>query len=142
VVAEQDRELVAENMRRRLSGEVESIRYSFHGLRRDGSIIIVEAHGTRTELDGRPAVISTLLDITERQRREDDLRQREEHFRSLIENAWDVIQVIDARDAIRYISPSVSRVLGYSPEEMVGRRAAEYLHSEDVVTSRRAFEHA
>lgn len=142
VIAEQDRPLVAENLRLRLSGEVESIRYSFHGLRRDGSIIVVEAHGTRTELDGRPAVISTLLDVTERQRREDELRQREEHFRSLIENAWDVIQVVDARDVIRYISPSVTRVLGYDPEEMVGRRAAEFLHAEDAAASRRAFEHA
>ena len=37
---------------------------------------------------------------------------------------------------IRYLSPSVERVLGYAPEEMVGTSTAEYVHPEDVQRAR------
>ncbi|HSJ25375.1 MAG TPA: PAS domain S-box protein [Longimicrobiales bacterium] len=142
VVLEEDREMVAENMRKRLSGEIDSMRYSFRGRRRDGSVVLLETHGTRTELDGRPAVISTVLDMTGRRRAEQNLRRREEHFRSLIENAWDIIEVVDEKDIIRYISPSVNRVLGYRPQEMVGHGASEFLHPDDIFESRAAFQQA
>ena len=64
LVHPEDRALVAANVRRRLAGEVESLRYRFRGLRRDGSTVHVEVYGTRTLYRGRPAVLGTLLDIT------------------------------------------------------------------------------
>jgi PAS domain S-box-containing protein len=63
-------------------------------------------------------------------------------FRSMVENTWDIIHVVDRQDVIRYISPSVVRVLGYTPEDMIGRRGAEFVHPEDVFRSRAAFEEA
>ena len=59
-----DRELVARNLRRRLEGEAEALRYRFRGLRRDGAVIQVEVYGVRTAYRGRPAVLGTLLDVT------------------------------------------------------------------------------
>ena len=54
--------------------------------------------------------------MTERLRRTyEELREREEHFRSLIESALDVIVVIDARGRLSFVSPSVERVLGCAP---------------------------
>jgi PAS domain S-box-containing protein len=64
-----DRALVRENIRKRLEGEVESIRYTFRGLRSDGSRIDVEVHGTRTEIGGEPAVVGLLVDVSDRKRR-------------------------------------------------------------------------
>jgi len=61
-----DRPTVAENFRRRLAGETESIRYTFRGVRRDGTIITCEVLGTRAELNGRPCVLGSLMDVTER----------------------------------------------------------------------------
>ena len=49
----EDRDLVAENMRRRLDGEADELRYEFRGLRKDGSVFPVEVHGRRIELGGR-----------------------------------------------------------------------------------------
>ncbi len=64
----EDRHLVAENMRRRLDGEVDELRYEFRGLRKDGSVFPVEVHGRRIELGGKVGVLGTLIDNTERER--------------------------------------------------------------------------
>jgi PAS domain S-box-containing protein len=140
LVVEEDRERVQEKIRKRLSGEVESEHYTFRGLRKDGRTIEVEVLGSRTEMDGEAAVVGTLLDVTERKRSEEALRRREEHFRSLLENAWDIIHELGSDGRIRYISPSVERVLGYRPEDMVGRPATEFIHPEDLPEVERNFE--
>jgi diguanylate cyclase (GGDEF)-like protein/PAS domain S-box-containing protein len=58
--------------------------------------------------------------------------EREAYFRSLVENARDVIHVINPDRTTRYITPSVTRLLGWLPEELVGRSILEFLHPEDV----------
>lgn len=70
LVAEEDRPRVAENLRRRVTGEMPTLQYAFHGLRKDGSRIEVEVHGAQTVLGGQPAIIGALLDITERRAQE------------------------------------------------------------------------
>lgn len=60
------------------------------------------------------------------------LRTSEQWFRMLVENSADVIQLLTHDAIILYESPSVERVLGYRPEEMVGRQAADFVHPEDV----------
>jgi len=71
-------------------------------------------------------------DVTERHRAEALLRSREELFRSLIENASDVITILTADGASLYESPSVERVLGWKPEELVGRTSFALLHKDDL----------
>lgn len=70
LVADESRDLVAENVRRRLEGEVRTIHYLFRGRRKDGSFIDAEVQGSTTEVNGRAAVIGTLIDATERRRLE------------------------------------------------------------------------
>ncbi|MEW6547569.1 MAG: PAS domain S-box protein [Bacillota bacterium] len=66
----EDRETVAENIRRRLAGEIDSIHYTFRGLRRDGTTITCEVLGTRAEYNGQPCVLGSLMDVTERKKAE------------------------------------------------------------------------
>lgn len=73
VTASEDRRLVAENIRKRMNAEVCGIHYAFRGVKKDGTQIDVEVYGSRTEFNGKPAVIGTLLDITERQRAEEQI---------------------------------------------------------------------
>jgi len=68
----------------------------------------------------------------ERKRAEETLRRNEEHFRSLIENALDIITVLNSDGAIRYASPSVSRVLGYRPEDLISKNIFELMHPDDA----------
>jgi len=62
LVHPEDRPLVEENIRKRIDGEVESIRYSFRMLRKDGTPVEVEVHGARTEHEGRPAVVAVMTE--------------------------------------------------------------------------------
>lgn len=68
LTAPESRDLVKSNVDRRISGEIDAIRYTFKGLRKDGSTFDVEAHGSRAIHARRPAIISTVMDITERER--------------------------------------------------------------------------
>lgn len=52
LIVPEDREKVAENIRRRTAGEVPEMRYTFTGLRKDGSRVEVEVHGRRMEFEG------------------------------------------------------------------------------------------
>ena len=65
---------------------------------------------------------------------------RELDLLSVIEHTWDVVHVLNPDGTIRYISPSVQRLLGYSPQEMLGMRASDYVHPEDEPEASRAFE--
>jgi diguanylate cyclase (GGDEF)-like protein/PAS domain S-box-containing protein len=105
-IHDEDQSLVAENIRRRLDGEVGDLRYSFTAHKRDGSTIVVDVHGRRIEYQGRPAIIGTLVDITEMRRSKEELeqmvyvksaelRQSEELLRTLIEAIPDAIEFKD-----------------------------------------------
>jgi PAS domain S-box-containing protein len=80
-----DRPLVAENIRRRIEGDADEIRYECRGLRKDGSAFPVEAHGRRIELGGKAAIVGTMVDSTERRRAQDELRASEQRFRDYSE---------------------------------------------------------
>ena len=65
------------------------------------------------------------------------LTESERHFRTLVQNGSDVITVLDPEcRVISYQSPSVERVLGHRPADMVGRSAFEYIHPEDAIRVR------
>jgi diguanylate cyclase (GGDEF)-like protein/PAS domain S-box-containing protein len=85
-----------------------------------------------TDEAGVGGVVLTMRDVSERKRAEEVLRASEERFRSLVQNSADVIVVLDRNGAVRYVSPSVERVLGYAPEEELGRNVFDRLHPDDT----------
>ncbi len=71
------------------------------------------------------------LDISGRKLAEEALRQSEQRFRSLIENATDITIILDEKGTFRYISPSVKRILGYLPQKTIGRSVFDTVHPDD-----------
>jgi PAS domain S-box-containing protein len=60
-----------------------------------------------------------------------ETERREAYYRALIENASDMVTLLAADDTVRFVSPSVERVLGYRPEDCVGRDAYVAVHRDD-----------
>lgn len=60
------------------------------------------------------------------------VRESEERFRALLQNASDVITLLDGDGTVRYESPSIERILGYQPEELIGKNVFDYVHPEDL----------
>jgi len=101
---------------------------------RDGSWRRVE--GVATNLLHDPsvrAIVGNFRDVTERRNAEEALQQNERRFRALIEQSSDVTVLTRPDGTISYASPSVTRVLGYSPEDMIGQRTLALLHPDDAV---------
>ena len=84
---------------------------------------------------GRPAILALMNNVTERKRAEEALQKREEHYRSLIENASDLILILNAHGTLSYVSPSVERALAYAPDELICRNLFEFLHPQDFSDS-------
>jgi len=132
LVGDEDRLWVKQNMQQQLRSPPAPRHYGFRGKRKDGSRVDIEVHGTRTEVGGRQALIGTMLSISEREKADAALRRNEQELQLLIENARDIIHVLNPDGTIRYISPSVQRTLGYTPREMIGRSSAEFVHPDDL----------
>ena len=79
--------------------------------------------------------IAVQRDTTGRKRAEQALRQSEQRFRSLIENALDIIMILDPDGTIGYVSPSVEKVLGFAAIDLIGKNVHEFIHSDDWTTT-------
>ncbi|QPV61619.1 PAS domain S-box protein [Halosimplex litoreum] len=83
-------------------------------------------------------VVSLLVsdrDITERKRRERELRQ----YEAYLEESSDIVTVLDEAGTITYQSPAVERILGYETDALVGRNGFGYVHPDDEDEVREAF---
>src|SRR3954471_10119039 len=63
---------------------------------------------------------------------EAQVRRSEQRFKALVHHSTDAISVIDAVGIIRWESPSITNVLGYEPDERVGRLAADFVHADNL----------
>ncbi len=75
LVSSEDQPLAKENLRKLFSDEIPSVHYEFRGMTKNQKVVFIEAYGTRTMYQGRPAVIGTLLDISERKLAEQERDQ-------------------------------------------------------------------
>jgi PAS domain S-box-containing protein len=117
LIAPEERDRARENLRRRFEGEIDDIKYQTVARTRAGERIHVELHGSRIEYDGRPAIIGTLLNITERKEREQQLTQQQKRLSVALEGAnagvweWD----IETDEVIWH--ESTERLFGLEPGE-------------------------
>ncbi len=115
----------------------------------------IEHHETvRTRKDGSPVDVSlsispiksasgeivgaskTVRDITESKRTQRALGQQIEERRRIFETSQDLILVSDPKGVLVQVSPSSQTILGYSPEEMIGHSAIEFIHGDDLDSTR------
>lgn len=109
------------------------------GLRSDGSVFPMEISLSAGRHEDNQFVIAVARDITERKRMEDALRKSEERFEQVAENAQVWIWEVNAEGLYTYASPAVKQILGYKPEEVVGRKHFyEFFQSEGCEEQKKA----
>ncbi len=84
-------------------------------------------------------VLTVGRDISERKRAEQKLQQSEAFYRALIGNSLDAIVLMDAESRISFCSASVSHVLGFDADEIVGQKGFEFVHPEDLDSAQKSF---
>jgi PAS domain S-box-containing protein len=136
----EDFEKVTADIRRLFEGE-EVVRDEFRFVKSTGEVALGEVVGALLyDRSGNVIAVTNIVrDITERALEDMGLREREAYFRRLIENVSDIVTILDANGNILYESPAYERILGFSPDEMVGRSALEFLHPDDVQPMARVF---
>jgi PAS domain S-box-containing protein len=111
-----------EGRRQRLNGQVES-EFPGHGH------AVVEYRLTPLLIEGDvEGVVGVARDVTERTEREREL----ERYEAYLQESTDIITVLDESGRIKYESPSISRILGYEPGEIVGENGFDFIHPDDV----------
>jgi PAS domain S-box-containing protein len=80
--------------------------------------------------------------VTERKRAEEEVRRSAEYFRALTENASDIITILNGDGTVRYVSPSAERLLGYVPQDSLGKDGFGFVHPDDVPGLANAFAEA
>lgn len=96
-------------------------------IRLDGTSIIVEGRGVRTSLGGKPAIQVAIRDISESKRAEAALHDSEEKYRTLINQANDVISIVQD-GTIKMCNPRLAEFWGGSIEEVLGKPFTVFIH--------------
>jgi diguanylate cyclase (GGDEF)-like protein/PAS domain S-box-containing protein len=96
-------------------------------LRLDGSSVPVEAHAIPITYNNKNAALTFVRDITERKQAEKALRESEERYRTLVENASDIVFRLDDTGHITFVNPAALRIIGYQEKEIIGRHYPTFI---------------
>jgi PAS domain S-box-containing protein len=124
-IAPEDRALVRKNIERGYEAP-----YEVTALRKDGTRFPCEIQARMTTYQGRPVRITALRDISERKQAEKDLQKSEEQFRDLYDNAPVGYFEYDLQGNITRVNRTHLKMLGYTPEEIIGQPCWKFIVDE------------
>ena len=126
VVVPEHHELVRDNIRRRVAGELQSISYEVQGLHRDGTRRDVDVLGSMTHFNDRPAIIGTVLDRTEANRTLAALHEKTRILHSILDSMGDGVAVADQSGNLYNFNPAARRITGLGP---MGRTPEQWVEA-------------
>ena len=143
IFPDSEREHIQSNLELCLERLGQSNTWEAQKIRKDGTTLWVRENAKAIERsNGDLVVLIACEDITERKRAEEAARESAKRFRALIEHAFDAVLLLDQDCSMLYASPSVERVLGYAPRELVGRNGLDFIHPDQVAEARNQFAEA
>ena len=133
VVWEPHKEMIRENMRKRIEDEINTIQYSFKAIRKDGSLIDVEVKGSTMIYNGKISIIGTLQDITERIKAEELLKEQREFLRTVIDTDPNFVFAKDWDGKFTLVNKAVADNYGSSVESLIGKTDSDFNTSNEEV---------
>lgn len=101
-------------------------RLELPAIRADGTEITIELNATRLGQSSPPQFTAFVRDITQQKAAEQAQAETQERYRSLVETSHDLIFSISTEGLISFINEASRSVLGYAPEELIGRRWGDF----------------
>jgi diguanylate cyclase (GGDEF)-like protein/PAS domain S-box-containing protein len=126
----EDRDMVREEAIKRLKGEKFGP-YEYRFINKKNEIIVVLEMVSSVIYKGERAALGSFMDITERKRAEELLRNSEEKYHAILENIHEGYFEIDLKGRLTFFNDSICRVLGYSKEELMGKDYGQYIDPEE-----------
>ncbi len=122
-VSEEERKRYFDELTKR--GKIENYRLNLK--KKNGELINIEVTSTlvRNEKGKAVGLLGIISDVTERIKYEDELKKSEEKFRRIFNSLTEIYVRVDLDGRIELVSPSVEKITGYKPEELIGRKAIE-----------------
>jgi PAS domain S-box-containing protein len=122
LVHPEDRPLTNDIRTKRLRGEEAPAEYEARGLKKSGEQVWIARRNTAIEYEGKPAILGNIVDITERKRAEERLLDSQERYRIVLEASPDPVVVYDMEGRCTYLNPAFTRVFGWTPAELLGKK--------------------
>src|SRR5947209_15199240 len=115
------------------------LNYQGLGRRKDGSVCPAEVHVGTFTYKGQPHMLAVVRDITDRVQAAEQLREREEAYRSIFESSLNAILIADQEGFIVEANPASCKKYGYVHNELVGLHGRDLVHPDfhDVVDEAR-----
>ena len=118
LVYKEDQAIFFSRFRDRLEGKQPENTYEFRAVRKDGSVVWMEAFATLIEYNGQPAVQAMFLNINERKKVEEACTKQS----SLIDLSPNAIIVNDLDGTITFWNTGAEKLYGYTKEEAIGQK--------------------
>ncbi|MDO9528535.1 MAG: PAS domain S-box protein [Syntrophales bacterium] len=115
---------------KRKRGDYDPSEYDISIVRKDGELRHLQVFRKEVLWDGERQFQVLYNDITDRKRVEEALRESEENYRNLFENANQAIFVVQD-DKVVFLNPVSTMMIGYSGEEIMARPFIEFIHPDD-----------
>ena len=128
LMSSRDQARMVEYKDARLQGEDTPTDYEYQGVRKDGSFIWLENRVRVVKWDGQPAIQTTIFNITKRKKTEEEFRESEERYRSLIEFSPDGI-CVSRKGKIIFVNQAMIHIWGAEGEdELIGKTVFDLIH--------------
>ncbi len=111
--------------------EKEKIVFETVHQRKDKSLYNVEVHLQLLHFENEPLFVAIILDISERIKNQQELKQSEEKYKHLVENNTDLFVKIDSENRFQFVSQTYCKLFGKTEEELLNNTFMPFVHEDD-----------
>jgi len=101
-------------------------------LNKDGEVRWIACNGAEIDYEGKPAILGSGIDITDRKQSEEALRRSEKKYRNLIDNSHDIIYTLTPEGVFTFVSSGWTMLLGHPVDQVMGKPFQPFVHPDDI----------